>query len=83
MESIVAALGTQEFTRIRIGISPGHKVSNGANYVLSPIRKAQYQAVDQVLDAAAEAVKVIVTEGADAAMNRFNRKSESGAAAEA
>jgi len=42
--------------------------------VLSPFKKSQYQVVDQVLDTAAEAVKVILAEGVQAAMNRFNRK---------
>jgi PTH1 family peptidyl-tRNA hydrolase len=82
MESVIGALGTQEFTRIRIGISPGHKVGDGAHYVLSPIKKSQYGEIDRVLDRAAEAVEVIVKEGVDAAMNRFNRR-EQGSAAEA
>ena len=43
-------------------------------YVLTPFRKRQLKVVDEVLDKAAEAVKVILTEGPDAAMNRFNRK---------
>jgi len=74
MESIIGALGLQEFTRIRMGISPGRKVSDGASYVLSAIKKSQYENIDRELDAAAEAVKVILTEGPDVAMNRFNRK---------
>ena len=82
MESIIGALGARNFSRIRLGISPGHKVSDGALYVLSPIKKSQYEVVNQALDTAAEAVKVILTEGADAAMNRFNRKAETDAEAE-
>jgi PTH1 family peptidyl-tRNA hydrolase len=82
MESIIGALGARNFSRIRLGISPGHKVSDGALYVLSPIKKSQYEVVYQALDTAAEAVKVILTEGADAAMNRFNRKAETDAEAE-
>ncbi len=74
MESIIGALGTEQFARIRMGISPGQPVRDGAQYVLSPIKKAQYETVDRVLDLAAEAVKVIVAEGIDAAMNRFNRR---------
>ncbi len=80
LESVVNALGTQEFLRIRLGIGPGFSVGDGANYVLSQLKKSQYEVVDQELDAAAEAVKVIFTEGAAAAMNRFNRKA--GGAAE-
>ena len=76
VESVIGALGTEEFTRIRMGIAPDFPVSDGAKYVLSQFKKAQYPVVDQVLDAAAEAVKIILTEGVQPAMNRFNRKAE-------
>jgi len=82
MESIIGALATQDFTRIRMGISPGRKVADGAQYVLSAIRKSQSENIDRELDAAAEAVKVILTEGPNAAMNRFNRKATEAAEAE-
>jgi PTH1 family peptidyl-tRNA hydrolase len=45
-------------------------------FVLTPFRKAQWKKVDEVLDNAAQAVKVILQEGPAAAMNRFNRKTE-------
>jgi peptidyl-tRNA hydrolase, PTH1 family len=76
MESIQGALGTDEFLRIRLGIAPEHKVSDGAKFVLTPFRKAQDAVVDEMLDKAAEAVGVIVKEGPAAAMNKFNRKNE-------
>ena len=76
MESILAALGTDEFLRIRLGIAPERKVSDGAKYVLTPFRKSQLKQVDEVLDAAAQAVELILREGPAAAMNRFNRKNE-------
>lgn len=74
IESIIGALGTQDFLRIRIGVAPEHKVEDGKNYLLSPFRKSQMAAVGEMLDTAAEAVKVILIEGAASAMNRFNRK---------
>ena len=67
MKSIISALGTQEFLRIRIGIAPEKKI-------LKPFRKSQLKKVDEILETAAEAVKVILIEGRAAAMNRFNRK---------
>ena len=76
VESVIGSVGTQEFTRIRMGVAPDYPVSDGAKYVLSQFKKSQYPAIDQVLDTAAEAVKVILTEGVHAAMNRFNRKAE-------
>jgi PTH1 family peptidyl-tRNA hydrolase len=78
LESIIGALGTQEFLRIRLGIAPDHPISDGAQYVLSQIKKSQYTAVDEALEATAEAVQLILTEGAAVAMNRFNRKAGTG-----
>jgi PTH1 family peptidyl-tRNA hydrolase len=69
MKSIIGALGTQEFLRVRIGIAPEKKI-------LKPFRKSQLKTVDEMLDTAAEAVRVILTDGRAAAMNRFNRKPE-------
>jgi peptidyl-tRNA hydrolase, PTH1 family len=69
MKSIIGALGTQEFLRIRIGIAPEKKI-------LKPFRKSQLKQVDAALELAAEAVEMILKEGRAAAMNRFNRKPE-------
>ncbi len=77
MVSVIGALGTQEFLRIRMGIAPEHEVKDGARYVLSQFRKAQLPVIDEMVDVAADAVNVILTEGPAAAMTRFNRKSES------
>jgi PTH1 family peptidyl-tRNA hydrolase len=76
MKSIIGALGTQEFLRIRLGIAPERKITDGVKFVLAPFRKAHLKKVDEILDNAAEAVKVVLKEGAAAAMNRFNRKAE-------
>jgi PTH1 family peptidyl-tRNA hydrolase len=78
MESVLNALDTDEFLRIRLGIAPDRKVADGVKYVLTPFRKAQEAVVDEVLDTAAQAVEVIIKDGPAAAMNRFNRKNEPG-----
>jgi PTH1 family peptidyl-tRNA hydrolase len=57
-------------------VAPEHKVEDGQRYLLAPMRKADLKVVDEVLDTAAEAVKVILKDGPAAAMNRFNRKEE-------
>ena len=69
MKSIIGALGTQEFLRIRLGIAPEKRI-------LKAFTKKQLKVVDEVLDLTEEAVKVIFTEGRAVAMNRFNRKPE-------
>jgi PTH1 family peptidyl-tRNA hydrolase len=76
VESILGALGTDEFLRIRLGIAPDRKLGDSVKYVLTPFRKAQEMVVDEVLDKAAQAVEIILKEGPAAAMNRFNRKNE-------
>jgi PTH1 family peptidyl-tRNA hydrolase len=77
MESIIGALGSEEFTRVRMGINPGRPLKEGAPYLLSPIKRSQEEAAAEMIDTAAGAVKVILTEGVLKAMNRFNRKAES------
>jgi peptidyl-tRNA hydrolase, PTH1 family len=73
-ESVIATLGTQEITRVRLGIGPDFPVGDGAKYVLSQFKKSQLPVVGQMLDQAAEAVKVILADGVQVAMNRFNGK---------
>ncbi len=73
IESIISALGTKDFLRIRMGVAPERKIEDGMSYLLSPFRKAQLKVVDEMLEVAADAVKAIVIDGASAAMNRFNR----------
>ena len=76
MESVIGALGTQEFLRIRLGIAPERKISDGVKFVLTPFRKRELKKVDEIVDKTAEAVKAILTEGPAVAMNRFNRKAD-------
>jgi peptidyl-tRNA hydrolase, PTH1 family len=83
IESIIGALGTQDFLRIRIGVAPERPiqaisaaVAAGRDYLLSQMKKKELAVVDGILDTAEEAVKVILKEGPAAAMNRFNRKEE-------
>ena len=76
VESILGALNTDEFLRIRLGIAPDRKILDSVKYVLTPFRRAQEKVVVEVLDTAAQAVEVILKEGPAAAMNRFNRKNE-------
>ena len=79
IESIIDALGTQDFLRIRMGVAPVTAYSTilvGKDYLLAPMKKKEQEVVDGILDTAEEAVKVILKDGPAAAMNRFNRKQE-------
>lgn len=79
IESIIGALGTDEFLRVRVGIAPEHPVSDGAKYVLAPWKKKDLPVVGEVVDRAEAAVKAILEGGVSAAMNQINRKADNAA----
>ncbi len=78
IESIIDALGTQDFLRVRLGVHPGREIADGPSYLLAPMRKAELKTVDGMLDQTVEAVRLILKDGPAVAMNRFNRKEDSG-----
>src|SRR5919198_1572936 len=57
VESVISSLGTSDFTRVRLGIHPGHPVRDGAEFVLAPFRLRQRKELDELLARAAEAVR--------------------------
>lgn len=74
LKSIIGAIGTFEFLRVRMGAQPEHPVGDLADYVLRPMRKADLETAGEMVEQAAEAVELIVTQGPGPAMNRFNRR---------
>ncbi len=74
VESVIRSLGTAEFTRVRLGIHPGHPVGDGAEFVLAPFRRAARKELDELLEYASEAVESIVSVGVETSMTRFNRR---------
>jgi len=71
LRDIAAQLGTDQFPRLRIGIGENEGV-DAAEYVLSRFRTTERNAIDDALILASQAIAVWVTQGIDAAMNRFN-----------
>jgi PTH1 family peptidyl-tRNA hydrolase len=74
LKSIIGAVGTMEFSRVRMGAQPDHPVDDLADYVTRPMRKSDLEIAGEMIEQAAEAVELIVTQGTAAAMNRFNRR---------
>jgi len=74
LKSVIGALGTDEFVRVRLGIQPDHPVGDLAAYVLHRMRKAELEAAAELVEQAANAVECAVTEGVRRAMNQFNRR---------
>jgi PTH1 family peptidyl-tRNA hydrolase len=74
LKSLIGALGTDEFIRVRLGVQPEHPVGDLAAYVLRPIRKAELEIAADMVAEAAEAVEVILKDGPPWAMSRYNRR---------
>jgi len=81
LKSVIGALGSDEFVRVRLGIQPDHPVGDLAAYVLHRMAKREREAAVELVGRAADAVECVVTEGVRRAMNQFNRRaSDSGPA---
>ena len=74
LKSIIGALDSDEFVRVRMGVQPDHPVEDRASYVLARFRKSDLEAAAEMLERAAEAVRVILRQGPQKAMNLFNRR---------
>jgi PTH1 family peptidyl-tRNA hydrolase len=74
MKSIVAALGTGDLVRVRMGIHPGRPVRDGAEFVLAPLGRVRMKELDDFVGYAADAVRSIIAEGVAKAMTKFNRR---------
>jgi len=83
VKSIIGLLGSDEFSRLRIGIGrPATNASGGrpgehtaaADYVLARFNQREKSGLSAVIKRAAEAAQAWVNEGAQKSMNIFNRK---------
>jgi PTH1 family peptidyl-tRNA hydrolase len=72
LKSIIAALGTDEFIRLRIGIQPEHPVSDARRFVLSEFPRGERAGVEKVLGRSAEALRAVIRDGIDKAMSLYN-----------
>ena len=72
LKSIIAAIGTTEFVRLRIGIQPEHPISESKRFVLDTFAKSERPLVIETIDQSAEAIRTIIREGALKAMAQFN-----------
>lgn len=86
LQSVIEALGTEAFVRVRLGIRPGLSAgeATGAladltDYVLAPMSRAQQQQAAAMVEQATEAVRMILREGSKRAMACFNRRAASAA----
>ncbi len=74
IKNIIAHLGTQEFPRIKVGVGAKPPRMDLADYVLSRFSQGEQKLMDEAFREAAEAAVMMMTDGADRAMNHYNTK---------
>jgi PTH1 family peptidyl-tRNA hydrolase len=72
MTSILERLGTDEFARLRLGVGRPPGQMQAPDYVLQKFSNADLTIITETLSRATEAVLIFITEGLDAAMNKYN-----------
>ena len=72
LKSIIAAIGTNEFVRLRIGIQPEHPISDSKRFVLDSFSKTERPVVIDAIEQSAKAIRTIIRDGALKAMTEFN-----------
>jgi peptidyl-tRNA hydrolase, PTH1 family len=80
LKSIIASIGTRDFPRIRIGIGRPHVAGEPSwepevvgDYVLSDPGSEQAKTLQDAVGRAATAAEIVLREGVEAAMNRYNK----------
>ena len=74
IKNIIAHLGTQEFPRIKVGIGNKPEGWDLADYVLSKYTKAEQEALEEASEGVIGAVKLMLMDDIEAAMNKYNAK---------
>jgi peptidyl-tRNA hydrolase, PTH1 family len=73
-KSVIGSLSTPEFARLRLGCGPDHPVTSRREYVLRPMKKAELELAAEMVAEAGDAVEMILRNGIEAAMNKYNRR---------
>src|SRR5260370_14781773 len=71
-KSVISAIGTQEFARLRLGCGPDHPLSSRKEYVLRPMKKAELEAATEMIGEAGDAVEIILSQTLAPAMTKSN-----------
>jgi PTH1 family peptidyl-tRNA hydrolase len=74
LKSIIGALDSGDFVRVRMGVRPDEPIEDMVSHLLGRFRAADLETVAEMLDQACEAVHLLLREGPQKAMNRFNRR---------
>lgn len=72
LKSIIEELGTNEFSRLRLGIKPESTIAEPVEFVLSHFERDELPRLDEMIDRAVAALRMMLREGVDKTMSRFN-----------
>jgi peptidyl-tRNA hydrolase, PTH1 family len=75
-KSVIGSLGTMQFARLRLGCAPEQEINSRREYVLRPMRKGELETAAEMIAEAADAVEMILAQGIESAMNKFNRRKD-------
>jgi PTH1 family peptidyl-tRNA hydrolase len=73
-QSLLNSLGTPAIARLRLGCGPDHPLSSRKEYVLRPMKKPELEAAAEMIADAGDAIEMLLAQGIQAAMNKFNRR---------
>jgi peptidyl-tRNA hydrolase, PTH1 family len=76
LKSIIGALGSDEFARLRVGVGRGDARRDLADHVLAIFDPQEREEVADAVGRSADAAELFVTDGIAPVMNRFNRKED-------
>ena len=76
LKSIIAALGSDAFARIRVGVGGGEPRRDLAGHVLGRFAPEERPIIAEAVSRSADAAELFAAEGIAPVMNRFNRKEE-------
>jgi len=72
--SLISSLGTPVIARLRLGCGPDHPLSSRKEYVLRPMKKSELEVASEMIADAGDAVELMLTNGIEAAMGKYNRR---------
>ena len=78
LKNIQELLGTQEYTRIRVGIGNDLRKGEQVDFVLGKLSREELEQMKEICSKVIKGAEAFVTIGADRAMNSFNTKDRQG-----
>jgi PTH1 family peptidyl-tRNA hydrolase len=73
-QSLLNSLGTPAIARLRLGCGPDHPLTSRKEYVLRPMKNSELEVAAEMIAGAGDAVEMLLSQGIQTAMNKYNRR---------